>query len=63
MAWSRSAETIIEVTYQYQATPWWQLQTDFQYAFRPAGGIPDADNPSQRVGNEAVVGVQTSITF
>ncbi|MFL9912397.1 carbohydrate porin [Paraburkholderia sp. RL17-337-BIB-A] len=60
---SRSAETLIEATYQYQVTPWWQLQADFQYAFRPAGGIPNPDNPSQRIGNEAVVGVRTNIVF
>jgi porin len=59
----RSAETIIEATYQYQVTPWWQLQADFQYAFRPAGGIPNPSNPSERVHNEAVVGVRTNITF
>jgi porin len=60
---SRSAETIIEATYLYQVTPWWQLQADFQYAFRPAGGIPNPENPSQRVGNEAVVGLRTDIVF
>jgi porin len=60
---SRSAETIIEATYQYQVTPWWQMQADFQYAFRPAGGIPNSDNPSQRVGNAAVVGVRAVVTF
>jgi porin len=59
----RSAETIIEATYQYQVTPWWQLQADFQYAFRPAGGIPNPENPSQRVGNEVVLGVRTNIVF
>ena len=60
---SRSAETIVEATYQYQVTPWWLLQADLQYAFRPAGGIPNSDNPSQRVGNEAIVGLRTNITF
>src|ERR1700730_18793404 len=60
---SRTAETIIEATYQYQVTPWWQMQADFQHAFRPAGGIPNPDNPSQRVGNEAVVGLRTNIAF
>jgi porin len=60
---SRSAETIIEATYLYQVTPWWQLQADFQYAFHPAGGIPNPENPSQRVGNEAVVGLRTNIVF
>ncbi|WP_460911159.1 carbohydrate porin [Paraburkholderia jirisanensis] len=59
----RSAETIVEATYQYQVAPWWQLQADVQYAFRPAGGIPDPDHPTERVRDEAIVGVRTSITF
>ncbi|SOF01735.1 hypothetical protein SAMN05446635_9842, partial [Burkholderia sp. OK233] len=31
--------------------------------FRPAGGIPDPGNPSQRVGNEAIAGLRTNIVF
>jgi porin len=60
---SRSAETVLEATYQYQVAPWWQLQADFQYFFRPAGGIPDPDNSSRRIGDEAVLGVRTTIQF
>ena len=60
---SRSAETVVEATYLYQVAPWWQLQADFQYAFRPAGGVPNPENPTQRVGNEAVVGLRTNIVF
>ncbi|PQV44230.1 carbohydrate porin [Paraburkholderia sp. BL21I4N1] len=60
---SRSAETVVEATYQYQVAPWWQLQADIQYVFRPAGGVPDPLNPAQRVGNEAVVGLRTNIVF
>jgi porin len=60
---SRSAETILEATYLYQVTPWWQVQADFQYVFSPGGGIPNLDNPSQRVGNEAIVGARTTISF
>ena len=60
---SRSAETVLEATYQYQVAPWWQLQADFQYFFRPAGGIPDPQNPSQRIGDEAVLGLRTTIEF
>ena len=60
---SRGSETVVEATYQYQVTPWWQLQADFQYVFSPGGGIPNPDNPSQRVSNEAIVGVRTNITF
>jgi porin len=60
---SRSAETILEATYQFQVAPWWQIQADFQYAFRPSGGIPNPENPSQRVGDEAIVGLRTTIAF
>ncbi|SMG53654.1 carbohydrate porin [Paraburkholderia susongensis] len=59
----RGAETVVEATYQYQVTPWWQLQADFQYTFNPSGGIPDPENPSQRIGNTVVVGVRTNIVF
>lgn len=59
----RSAETVLEATYQYQLAPWWQWQADFQYVFRPAGGIPDPQNPSRRIGDEAVLGVRTTIQF
>jgi porin len=60
---SRSAETILEATYQYQVAPWWQLQADFQYVFSPGGGIPDPENASQRIGDEAIVGLRTTIAF
>jgi porin len=59
----RSAETFIEATYQIQLAPWWQLQPDFQYVFRPAGGIVDPNNPNARVGDEAVFGLRTNVTF
>jgi porin len=60
---SRSAETVLEATYQYQIAPWWQVQADFQYFFRPSGGIPNPENASQRIGDEAVLGVRTTIAF
>ena len=60
---ARSAETVIEATYQYQVTPWWLLQADAQYFFRPSGGISQPDNPTARIGNEFVLGVRTNIVF
>ncbi|WP_114200439.1 carbohydrate porin [Paraburkholderia caledonica] len=41
---ARSSEIITDATYLYQVTPWWQLQADFQYVFRHAGGIPNPEN-------------------
>jgi porin len=60
---AQSTETVLEVTYQYQVTPWWQLQPDFQYVFNPSGGIVNPDIPTQKIRNEAVIGLRTNITF
>jgi porin len=57
----RSSETFIEATYQYQVTPWWQVQPDFQYVFNPGAGA--ADNSGNRIGNEAIIGIRTNIAF
>jgi porin len=59
----RSAESFIEVTYQYTVTPWLQIQPDFQYFFLPSGGVPNPNSPGNRIGNEAVFGVHTNIVF
>jgi porin len=59
----RSSETFVELTYQYQVTPWWQLQPDFQYVFNPGAGVIDPSSPNQRIGNEAVIGMRTNILF
>lgn len=59
----RSGETFVEATYQYQVTPWWQLQPDFQYVFNPGAGIANPNMPMRRVRDEAVVGLRTTILF
>ncbi|NUX59492.1 carbohydrate porin [Paraburkholderia youngii] len=59
----RSAETVIEAMYQYQVAPWWLLQGELQYIFHPGGGIPDPNNSGARIGNEAVAGLRTVVTF
>jgi porin len=59
----RSTETFIEVTYQCQVAGWWQLQPDFQYFIRPGAGILDPNNPTSRVGDEAVFGLRSVVTF
>ena len=59
----RSSESFLEVTYQIQVNPWWQIQPDLQYFFMPSGGIPNPNFRNQRIRNEAVFGVRTNITF
>ncbi len=57
----RSGETVVELTYQAQITPWWQLQPDFQYIVNPGGGI--VSDTGQKIGDAAVFGLRTTIAF
>jgi porin len=59
----RSEENFLELTYQYQIAPWWQVQPDAQYVFLPGGGIPDPNRAGKRIGNEAILGLRTNVTF
>jgi porin len=61
----RTGETFVELTYQYEIVPWWQLQPDVQYVFRPGAGIENPAGPagSGRVANEFVLGLRTNIIF
>jgi porin len=59
----RSAETVIELTYQAQLAPWWQVQPDFQYILNPGGGILNPDGSGRVIGSAAVLGLRTNVTF
>lgn len=60
----RTRETFLELTYQYQLVPWWQLQPDIQYVFNPGGGLQNpAAASGARIANELVMGLRTNIAF
>jgi len=59
----QGGETYVELTYQRQLRPWWQLQSDIQYVINPGAGIADPNAPTRRVGNELVIGLRTNILF
>jgi porin len=59
----RGTETLIELTYQAQVTPWLQIQPDAQFIVNPGGGEMNPDDPTSRLHNEVVVGVRTNINF
>ena len=60
---TRGAETLIELTYQAQVTPWLQVQPDLQFILNPGGGLLNPNTPVERLRNEVVVGVHTAVTF
>ncbi len=63
----RSSEGFVELTYQAQIAPWWQVQPDVQYVWTPGGGLPAPNCPGDlstpRIGNEAILGLRTTIAF
>ncbi len=59
----RGFEHFIEITYQYQATPWLIVQPDFQYILQPRAGISDPLHPSKEIGDELIIGVRTVVKF
>jgi porin len=60
----RTYELALELTYQAQMGPSWIVQPNFQYIFRPGGGIIDPVNPAVgKIPDAAVFGLRTSISF
>ena len=49
-------ETLVELTYQAQVTPWLQLQPVMEFVLNPGGGITNPDAPSEHLSNEMVAG-------
>ncbi|QCE34735.1 carbohydrate porin [Acetobacteraceae bacterium] len=60
----QSTENHLELTYQAMVTPWFNIQPDFQYVWRPSGGVQDyAAKTLERVGDEAVFGLHADLKF
>jgi porin len=59
----RGGETYVEANYQYQVTPWLQLQPDIQYVFNPGAGVLNPNGSGQKIGNELVLGIRATILF
>lgn len=57
----QGSETYVELTYQRQMRPWWQIQPDIQYVFSPGAGVADPTAPMRTVRNELVIGIRTNI--
>lgn len=60
----RSSEAVLEVTYQAVIGPGVTIQPDFQYVFRPSGGIANPRDPNgARIRNAAVFGLRGIIRY
>jgi len=61
----RRYEGLFEASYQAQIMTGWTVQPDFQFIFRPGGGIPDPNDPAgtRRLQNAVVVGLRSTVKF
>jgi len=62
----RSAEGLLEATYQAGITKWLQVQPDFQYIIRPGGGVPGSvgeQSLSRPLRNSKIIAIRSTITF
>ena len=59
---ARTQEVLAEVCYTAKLKQGWTLQPDFQYIWRPGGGLPEPSGKGT-VENAAVWGVRTTINF
>jgi porin len=57
-----SNETLVEATYQIQATPWAQIQPDLQFVHNPGGGVANP-NTGGKTGDALVAGLRVNLTF
>lgn len=57
-----SYEGLIEISYTAKIVDGWTLQPDFQYFFNPGGHVPD-ETGTKPVGDAAVFGLRTSLTY
>jgi porin len=58
-----SDETVFEATYQFQVTPYAQIQPDLQYVHNVGGGIVDPAQPDRKVGDTLIGGLRVNVTF
>ena len=57
----KNNETVIEATYLFDVTPWWQLQPDLQIVIDPRADLPnDEGHP---LANSVTVGVRSKVVF
>jgi porin len=61
----RDYEAVLEVTYEARVTPWWIMQPDLQFVFRPGGNaaVPLPTPTGQPIPNALVLGLRSTITF
>ncbi len=59
----RDEESVVELMYRYQLTPWWTLQPDLQFVRHPGGGVPQPSDPLRRIPDAFILGLRSAILY
>jgi porin len=59
----RDYEAVLEINYQAEIMPGWTLSPDFQYVWHPGGHIENPLLPGTAIGDAAVFGVRSKISY
>ena len=52
---------MVEMIYQAQIAPWWMLQPEIQYIFRPGAGVLNSDGSFRQ--NAFVIALRSALNF
>jgi porin len=59
----RDSESVIEMTYRYQVTPWWSVQPDVQFIRHPNGGVSLPADPVRPIPDAVLFGMRSAVLF
>ncbi|HVJ51248.1 MAG TPA: carbohydrate porin [Aliidongia sp.] len=59
----RDSETVIEMTYRYQVTPWWSVQPDIQFIRHPGGSVSLPADPTRPIPDALLFGMRSAVLF
>ena len=56
-------ESVFELTYRHQLTPWWALQPDIQFIRHPGAEVALPTNPVKPIPSAVVLGMRSAVLF
>jgi porin len=59
----RDYEAVLEINYHAEIVPGWTLVPDFQYIWHPGGHIENPSRPGTAIGDAAVFGLRSTISY
>lgn len=59
----RDSESVVEMTYRCQVTPWWSVQPDIQFVRHPVGEVALPTQPARPIPDAVLLGLRSAVLF